>query len=489
MYNKLVKNSVFYTIAGILPQLINFLLLPLFTRYLSPEDFAVLALVTVFSSLIGIVFSFQLQSGISRFMAQYYTDQERAGRLFSGMLFLLSLILMLCGFLLEFFGERLVALFFSNENLTYRPLFQIGVWTVLFSTFQSACQALVRVQEFAKQFLQYNFIYVILNAGLSLIAVVYLKLGILGVLGGTLIATVIVAALFLYSVRGWLQIAFPVGDIINSVKYSAPLIPHAIAGYLFMYSDRLILEKHVPLAAIGIYALADRFAALMKLLVNSFNDAYSPHFMKKAETDPAAAKEEAGSVIRWWWAVYISFLYGIVLFSKELLLVMAEERFYPAADLISILAGAYLFRGLYCFAINGVFFVKKSWLIASVTIVAGVTNVLLNIMLVPHFGIYGAAWTTVLSFFLTFALSYLINLYVFPILFPWKSIFTGAVVFIVGLSGYYAIKVMSLALLPGLAFKMLLFMGFVVLIYFTFGDKTNVSPFVSRLIDRIYRKL
>lgn len=484
----IVVNSVFYTIAGIIPQLVNFILLPVYTRYLTPDDYAILTLVTVFSSLVGIMFSLQLQAGISRFVIQHYCDEKRAKKIFSGHLYLLAIVLFLGGFFMEIYGDDLVAMFFSSEKLAYRPQFQIGIWTVIVTLLQSACQVLIRVQEGAKKYLVLNLFYVTFNTFLSLIAVIYLNSGTVGILWANLIATLLSLLTFLYVVRDWLCFAFPVSDIVQSLKYSIPLIPHAIAGYLFMYSDRIILEKYVSIATIGVYALADRLATIMKLLVNSFNDAYSPYFMKKAETNPTEAKEETSNVILWWWVIYIFFLFGLIVFSQEIILIFTEERYYEAADYLPVLASAYLFRGLYCFSINGIFFKRKSWVIACVTLIAGISNVLLNLWLVPRFGAYGAAWTTVISFFLTFLLSYLFNSRFFPITFPWKAMGGGILIFGCGLIGYYSIISLVSTFLLRIFLKLTLVLFFGLFLFSFSSSRIGKSTFINSLLVKLWKK-
>lgn len=434
LVKNIFKNSFYYTIAGLLPQLVNFSLMPVYTRYMSPEDFAVLALITVFNSLLAIIITFQINSGISRIVISFLSDEERAKKCFSGSIILISSLLVLGGIILEFWGDSILSICFSNQSFRYKPFFQIGAWTIILNTIQNACQVLVRIQEKAREFVKISLFVTVSGTASSIIMVVAYRMGVAGVLYGGLISAAIGLILYSILVKDWFRWAFPRKDIIEVVKFSIPLIPHAMAGYVFMYSDRLILEHYVPLSAIGIYAVADKFATMMKLLLNSFNDAYSPHFMKKAEIDPNKAREETKAVINLWWVFVLWALLGFYLFSEEIVKIMTEEKFFQASTLIPFMATAYIFRGLYCFSVNGIFLMRKSWAVPLITIAAGVVSITTNLLCVPRYGINGSVIATIAAFFATFVFSYVLGLFIFKIYYPWKRMLISILIFVLLLS-------------------------------------------------------
>lgn len=478
---KLLKNSFFYTVAGMLPQLINFLLMPVYTRFLTPEDYAILALVTVFTSLVGLIITFQIQGGVSRLIISFIGDERRSKRYFGGITILVVAILFAGGIILELWGDFILSICYKNENLSYRPLFQVGIWTIILTALQSVFQALVRVQEKAEIFLRINVVVMIVGTVIGLIVVVKYEMGIMGVLYSNLISAVVGLLLYLIMIRDWLCWAFPYKDIIDSIKFSIPLVPHAIAGFVFIYSDRIILEKHVPLASIGVYVIADRFAMIMKLLVNSFNDAYAPHFIKRADADPIKAREETKQLIRWWWAFILWIFFGFILFSKEIVILLTGEGFHEAAGMIPLLASAYVFRGLYCFSINGIFLMRQNWAVPLVTVVAGAVNVVVNIIYVPKYGVYGSIWATIAAFFISFVLSYAFSFYIFKICYPWRMMIYSTLFLGVFIATRVLINsVLTTEMIWQLAVDVVFFLCYGLCSYFMAGNMNSVKTIFGK---------
>jgi O-antigen/teichoic acid export membrane protein len=159
----------------------------------------------------------------------------------------------------------------------------------------------------------------------------------------------------------------------------------------------------------------------MKMGVNSFNDASVPYFMKLSKNNPNS--KEIYSKIITVWAVLVAFAaLGISLFSKEIIEIMTTPAFYDAYKVVPILVLAYVFRGLYCFPINGLFYAKKTKIIPIVTIVAAITNVALNLLWIPRYGIMGAAWATACAFGVTAILAYYFSCKYYPLIYEYGKL-------------------------------------------------------------------
>ncbi len=421
---RVIKNSFFYTLASMLQSMISFFLLPVYTRYLSPEDYAILALVMSFTGIASALITLQIHSGIPRFVVKFLGQKERSRIYFSSIFLLFFAILFFGCLIINIFGDRIIRVMFShNSRLSYHPFFLIATWTMLPSLLISAGMALLQTLEKGAKFLLLTVLQVAINVGLSLYFVVSLKSGPLGILWAQLISAVCALGFIVFFIRDWLMIIVPrfSQDIKDSLRYSLPIIPHILSMYIYMYSDRLILQRFVPLADIGIYSIADTFAYILLVIVNATTTAYSPHFLKLAQEDKLNAQVETRKFIQiWWWAIAIIFM-AYLLICAYIVRFMTQPAFYPSIPLIPILSIAYIFRGLYCFAANGIFFMEHTKYIPIITISAAVANVLLNLLFIPRFGIYAAAWNTVVSYIITFILAYYFSKNYFPRIYPWKN--------------------------------------------------------------------
>lgn len=457
-FNKVVKNSFFYTIASVLQGAVSLFLLPIYTRYLAPSDYAILALVLSFTAIFSSIMTFQMQAGISRFVIKFMKDEDRAKIYFSSIFILISSFLLFGCAIVNIFGDTLLKIIFSQENkLNYAPFFQIATWAILPTLLINSGLLLFQTLEKGVKYLLVILIQVIVNVSCGLFFVVFLKTGVIGILWAQFISAVCGLLFVIWLIKDWLRLffKFPIQDIKDSLKYSLPIIPHMIGIYVYMYSDRLILQRFVPLEDIGIYAVAGTFAYVLLVIVNATTAAYGPRFLKLAEESILKAQKETKRFIGLWWSGIIIMFMGYILFSDIFVKMMTRPAFYPAIPLIPILAGAYIFRGLYCFSVNSMFFCEKTKFIPVITISAALLSIALNIILIPRYGIFAAAWNSVVSYFVTFALAYSFSKKCLPIIYPWKNM---AVSVMLLMAGYALINIFNAAISGNMIIKLCSYM-------------------------------
>lgn len=494
-FNKVFKNSFFYTIASVLQGAMSLFLLPVYTRYLTPSDYAVLALVLSFTAIFSSVMTLQIESGISRFVIKFIKDEERAKIYFSS-IFILTVSLLLFGCAaINIFGDNLLNIILSKNNkISYAPFFQIATWAILPALLVNSGLLLLQTLEKGMKYLLVILAQVVVNISCGLFFVVFLKTGLIGVIWAQFISAVCGLFFIVWLIKDWIQLffKFPAQDIKDSLKYSLPIIPHMIGIYIYMYSDKLVLQRYVSLEDIGVYAVAGTLAYVLLVIVNSTTAAYGPRFLKLAEDNKSKAQDETMRFIGLWWGGVGVIFMGYVLFSDIFVKIMTRPSFYPAIPLIPILASAYIFRGLYCFSVNSVFFCEKTKFIPIITISAAMINIALNIIFIPKYGIFAAAWNSVISYFITFVLAYCFSKRYFPVIYPWKSMADIVLLF---LSACAAVKVFdSIAppadMIPKLYFNAFIFILFVIadiFIVYKSGFMVSTGGFfkIKKLLKRV----
>lgn len=429
---KLIGDIFYFTVAAVLSRLVILLLVPVYTTYLSPDEYGLLSLVQVYVAVVSILVTLQLHSSITRYYYEYDGDEQILRR-YLGTLFLSILALgALVTAAVELNGDALIRVIYSG-SLSYRPYFSIGTWTVWVSILSSVPLAVLRAQRRARTFLAVSVAGAMLTAVLVVTFIVFLKQGLYGALVGVLLAELLTGVAYVMVTFRSYRWCFELALLKGPLKYSLPIIPHAIMGYIFMYSDRLILERYVSLGAIGLYALADRFAMAIKLLVNSFNNAFAPHFMMRAKADREGALAETAHIVTVTTYLVCGLALLLSLLAKEIIMIMADERYWDAWKLVPILTSAYVFRLLYIFASAGLFYEKKTQTIPVITAVAAGLNIAMNLWLVPRFGILAAAWSTFVSFLVTFLVAYGLSQRIFPLRWRYRDnlLILGAFFFLV----------------------------------------------------------
>jgi O-antigen/teichoic acid export membrane protein len=415
-----IRNITAYMAAGLLPNLVNFILLPVYTRFLTPSDYGLIALVTALTSFLSPVLGLQLANSLSRMFFDY--DETGVKKYFTSVFIAILGINLVLLTPIHILGEKLTSLIFPNVDIPYHPYVFLGLVTVFFRSFTNYCNILLRVLERGGTFLTTAAAHTVVAVSLGVYLVIVREMGAYGFLLAQALTAMLHAAVLLVIVRGYFTAAFSPAMVKAGLSYSLPLIPHGLGGVLFMYTDKYILSYFVPLGAIGLYDIAGRFAAILRKLVASFHMAVTPSFMSQS----IKSKREAArhfSLIITKWSVVISFLYLFgALFSEEFIHILLPEKFRAAYAFVPILMGAFLFRNMQGFTINSILFEKKTVAIPFLTVTAGIFNVVANILLIPRYGVIAAAWATFAAYAISFCLSLYFSNRVYPLKYEWKKL-------------------------------------------------------------------
>lgn len=473
MKNKLVLNSVFYSFIGLFPVFISFFTLPVLTRYLSPEEYGILSMVVAFTSMVSIAATFQIYSGVSRIYFDY--DNEDRKVYFSTLFYSVTIISILVFIFFIFAGDAFIGILYSKSEVGFWPYFFISVISIFFSLPIGITTAFFKVQEKGKQLLILSVLGTIITTVLILYLVVIELMGVMGSLIGSSIGGFLTYLLHVFYFRSNFVFKFEKSMFIENLRFGIPVIPHALGGYLFMYSDIIILEKYVAIGIIGIYAIADRFALLLKTIVNSFSKAFQPIFMKASKNSIEEGQKVVYETSKSWF-ILLGIGYIIISHMGEYVIyLMTPKEYHKAALILPLLSMAYVFRGIYIMPINTFYFMKKTKYLPIATLTSGILNVLLNILLIPYIGIWGAAITTTLSFAINWYLLEVLSNKTFKVKFSRNAITFLFLLMIVSNLLFYFMSRDNLYLRFSVQF---LFVGGIILIVW-FRDIGNIREFIK----------
>jgi O-antigen/teichoic acid export membrane protein len=401
---RVFKNVNAYILVNLLPLISSFFTLPIYSRYMDPSSYGILALVSAFTALLGPVVSMQLSGAFSR----YYHDlsEEEIKVFFSTIFYSVFFITLSFILLVHLNGQTIIAFMFPKAQIKYMPYFFVSLLWLLFQQTGSVIGGLIIVQERGGLALVRAAFGTFIGISLGMFFVVHLKMGVLGALIGSACANFVILLLNIVLVRSYFVMTWNYSYFKKSVIYSWPIIFHAISGYLFMYSDRVVMEKFVPLSVIGLYSIADRIASILKMIVNSINQAILPNFIRQSKDSERLTKEKYRKIIVKWSVIVSSLYLAMAFFSEEVIIILTPAAYHSAYLLVPILLIAYIFRGLYTFAVSPLFYHKKTKKLPIITASAGIVNIVLNLLTIKYYGAYAVAFTTVLSFMITFALAH-----------------------------------------------------------------------------------
>ena len=382
--SKLLKQSALYAIGEIVPKLVSFFLLPVYTHYLSKTDYGIISYTNSFVMFLFVLCVLSLNTYVLRF---YFEKEDETYRkrllgnfyiIIAGINLLLSLLAYL---LLPIFIEK------------YHKLAVVSNFLEVFSVIPLV---LYRVKQEAKWFTVLSLGRTLLQMLLIFLLIVVFKWGILGHFYGRLFS--LIPFFFIY----WVIIArnatlnFNFTELKKGLAFSAPLLPGSLAYLALSLSDRIILERFVPISQIGIYSLAYTLALTLNIVIQGFYKAVEPEIFQhygKADFNIFIRKTQN----TFFFVVYIGAML-ITLFSQEVFKIMASKDFYEGYLLVPILMIGVIMTGQNVIFGGIIIAEKKNKIMGFATMIGAIISVLFNLSLMKYGGIYIAAISSAVSF-------------------------------------------------------------------------------------------
>ena len=399
---KLVGASAVYGLGSVLVRGLAFLLLPLYTRYLSPAEYGIVALTVTCTVVLGLLYPLGLRGAVSR---TYYEGgtveerRERVGTLWIAMI--LSAAAM--ALLLDRAGPSLAAALLPE--VPFHPYLRLAVWTAFLGVLGLTPLVLLQAQERPLAFV----LLTLWTALATTVATVWLVVkggGAAGYLQGALVGAGLAAIPYLALTMGQIRPVFRMRVLLPALAFGLPLVPHALAGWALEMSDRAILTRLIPLHDVGVYSLGYQLGAAMGLVTTAFNAAWVPFLFGTLKDEGEAAHPKLARLVTYY-AVALCFVgLGWALLVEHAMALLAGPQFRDAYRITPWVVGGYIFGGLYLIPTNLLFWRRQTRVIPLITLAAGAANVGLNLWLVPRYGAIAAAWSTLAAYALLLVLTW-----------------------------------------------------------------------------------
>jgi O-antigen/teichoic acid export membrane protein len=422
------KQSLIYGAGHVAARGITFLLLPLYTNVFSLEDYGIISLIYTFLGFMSVI----LHYGLDASLLKHYVPAGREDRktILSNAYFSFILTTTLFFIILVVFRNGISEILFGS-SLSNITTMVAGI--LFFDVLWSIHVLLLRAEGRPIYFNIISILNVLLTLILNILFVVQLKLGIYGVLLGNLIASGCIFFITLpiilkrssiksLSLKYWKKM----------MKFGVPFLPAGIFSMILELSDRYILRYLTDIETVGLYNAGYKLGLLILLIVMGFNMAWQPYFLKKEMEE----RKYIADVTTLFLAV-LGFLWILLLLWSETMVKMKfgdfsffGEQYWEAASIVPIIGLAYVFHAGYLIQLPGVYLLEKTGWIPWVRGLGALSNIILNFLFIPEYGITGAASATCLSFMLMAVIFYFINRSIFPILYQWRKL--GIIIFTIG---------------------------------------------------------
>lgn len=390
-YKTLGKNSLFVMLGTFGSKFISFLMLPLYTSWLSVSDFGLTDLLTIYSTLLVSVFSLSLNESIFVFPARQ-SKLEQSKYFSSGLCAMSFMAIVVLA--LSYVTRTLSVRFHVSNTFTDNLLL---IYSLFFATaFQSYLQMFCQGINRMKTFCFAGIIFTGLTAVFSFLLIP--RFGVNGFVGSNVLANIcssifIVVYEKLYSFFSLRY--FNKESLREMLAYSIPMIPNTIMWWVLSAINRPILNAHLGLEAIGLFAVANKISSALTSVTQIFTSSWQVSVLQEYGKDGFAVFfNKVGKI-------YISILIllssSMAIFSQIIMKIAVDVKFFDAWKYLPIISVAVIFNGLASHAGTLFSATKTSKHFFFSSAVGAICSVFFNILLIPYWGLYGAAISFTLS--------------------------------------------------------------------------------------------
>lgn len=433
---RLFKHGAVYAIGNAIQSAVAFLLIPVYTRYLSTAHYGYLEILNTFSSILVMVLSFGFASAILKtYFRDAKDDDERKQLVGTAFMFILPVAL-LATIIMFFFANDIGSFLLQNPEMGW--LLKISLVSTFFVIFMNLGLAVLRAQERSRKYVIVFLLRFAVAMGLNLYFVIGLKLDVQGVLWANLISYAIVLLSLLPDIIKSSTFRFSKPLFKKLWLFGIPIIPASIAMWIMDISDRYMLEFFRDPGEVGIYSLGYKFGFLISIaIVAPFQLAWPTVYFSIAKQENA--KQVYAKVLTYFCVVGLTCALAISLLAPEILSWFAGPDFFDAYKIVPFVAFAYVLYGIHFILVPGLHIREKTKLYPLMVGLPAIANILMNIWAIPRYGMYGAAVTTVLSFLLVVILTQVVTRRYYVVKYEnWKIFTVFACAIALFAVGYYA---------------------------------------------------
>jgi O-antigen/teichoic acid export membrane protein len=419
---ELSRNITVYGLGDVAVSVINVLLLPVYVVYFSAADYGAIALLGVMEVVAKIVFRFGLDGSFMRFYYDCRDGRERQRLASTIFLFLLVL------------NGAIVAVMLAAAPWIAHALIGDRVYTaalrlMLFNTFAIGFTFIpfhvLRVEQRTVTFSLLTLARSVLTIVIRLALVIRLGMGVTGLYLADVIVTSIIMAVLVRWFVPMLRPIFSRQLLTETLAFGLPRVPHAAAQQVSAVGDKLILRLFTTMENIGVYSTAVSVGLTQKLFLSAFESAWAPFYY--ASVKEPDAPRVFRLVTTYGVAILALLTAGLSAAGTDALRAMTHGRLIAPADprwsavssVIAWTAVGVFFQGVYLLTSIGLNITKQTRFYPVATISAAAVNVGLNFLLIPRYGIVGAAWANGISYGVQAVLGYRLSQRYYPISYEW----------------------------------------------------------------------
>lgn len=449
---KNIHNIFIYTMPRFAQYGMQLLVLPILTRVLNPQDFGVVTLAMLLPTVLVNVITGGLSSAVPRFYFEYRNDKSKLNMLYYSSQLYLFVVLIISLLIVYYTKEILSKLVMGSSD--YGLAIFVSFITVSLTNMNSLYLRIYQSMEKAAIYAFFVLMQVVVSVSVSILLVCYFKMSYMGVIYGSLSGAFISWVSCFCCFNKHVQMKFSGKMLIENITYGIQVVPKTFTGFINRYFDKYMLNAVLSMSIVGVYSVGQSIANAIDTLLSNVWMSFEPVALRVVFDNKEEASRHAGRLFTVYAYANCLPIIIIILFARDILRFMAPPTYYQATDVIVILMVGIATQSFGRYVGIQYAYSKKPFWIFPVTVIGSIINVILNIILIPHYGFLGAGCAVMISTGIVNVLLTCIGQKLYKIQYEWKtigllySLIVGAAITVLSLSTlsicpiyYYSIKV------------------------------------------------
>ncbi len=425
---RLASTGAAYTASSVIAKLFAVALLPLYTRHLTRADYGAAEVLLATVVALSILVRLGIVEALLRFYYRFEDGGERDRVVSTSFAFLL-IASSLGALAAAALAGPLSELVLDRRDVELMLIAVAGLW--LFTNYE-LLMAMFRLDERARAYFTASLANVLITIALTVWLVVVEDEGARGLLLGNFGGTAAILVVLVFVHRERLSLRPERSLLAPMLRFGAPTMPAELSLYALNLIDRIALVRFVGLAEAGLYSLAVKFSQVVTVLVRAFNLAWPP--LAYSIRDDDEARRTYAFVATYFLLLATTMVLALSLEARWVARLLAAPQFFESWKAIPLVATGVTLYGLYLVLVVLVGRAGRTGLNFPVAAAAAASNLALNLLLVPPYGLVGAGLALVGAYVVMLALMYAVTRRVFAVPFQWGRM--GRIVAIAG--GVYA---------------------------------------------------
>ena len=403
----MLKRFSVYNISVFIPVIVSFFLFPIFTNYVSPSEYGIRAIILLAVLLFNIFSDYGTNWVIRYRYFRFNTKDEKSVYLTS--MLIVSLILKLFFSLLLFsLKDFIFPLFFSVWTDYYSDLLNIQILIFLLTFINNTVYPVLILE---KQEVKYTSLLLgsfFINSGVSLLLLIKFDLGLSSLFYGELVRGIFYMILSFVFLKGHLKYGFSFSVFRDIFSIGLPAVPKNLFSQIQTNINKYFLSVYMGIGDLGLFQKSEFIFKSLKGLQRSFTSTAAPkniELLTKSKEDLETGKH----TVVFMYFISLILIISIFFMRDVFILLKVNEAFLDAAKFAPLFGFSVLFSGFSMMFSNNILVSGKTYFYTIRSIIIGIAAILLNIILIPLYGVFGAIYATILCATLSLSIEIFIS--------------------------------------------------------------------------------